>query len=211
MKILFLHIVKTGGTTVNAALSNVARRRNYFLHIMDGERANDFTPAQLEQIATAPGFDQYAHAHIGAFDERLHSLFRENGWFTVCFIRNLGDLLCSLYFHSKAKAEFKEGQTLDAFANELLDSDFNDDPNWRLPPWHSQISFVRIFSPSRLRSFLSAYMNEDDAKIRHLNASEKGNFGHHCATGDIAPATIAKIFKHEQSKLYRAQNVRENL
>jgi len=203
MKLLFLHIVKTGGTTANNTFSRVFRRRRYFMHVMDGAQANDFTPAQLEQIATGPGFDQYCHCHIGAIDERLHDLFRANGWFTVCFIRNPGDLLCSLY-HYTAKLNGGDKRTIDEFINERLENPPGDDPFWRLPTWHSKISFVRIFSASRLRSFLRVYLNEENAKVRTLNASGSHGFGHHCSNGDLKTSTIKKLLKHEQNRVYAA-------
>lgn len=210
MKLLFLHIVKTGGTSANNAIARVCRQRKYFMHVMDGEKANDFSPAQLEQIAVAPGFDHYCHAHVGAFDQDLHALFRRNGWFTVCFIRNLGDLLCSLFCYSQKLRGGADDRTLDEYLNELLNSEPEADTHWRLPSWHSEISFVRIFSASRLRSFLRVFMNADDAKVRNMNASGSHGFGHFCATGEIKPATIAKLLAHEQSRLYAEQAAREN-
>lgn len=209
MKLLFLHIVKTGGTTANNAFARVLRRRGYFMHVMDGAKANDFSPAQLEQIATAPGFDQYCHCHIGAMSEELHDLFRANGWFSVCFIRNLGDLLCSLFHYTKQLNGDADKRTLAEFINERLGAPPADDPFWQLPPWHGKISCVRIFSAGRLRSFLRIYLNEENAKVRQLNASGSPGFGHHCATGDISPETCARIFDHPQNKLYQSQALKE--
>lgn len=209
MKLLFLHIVKTGGTTANAAFARVVRRRKYFVHVMDGEKANDFSRAQLEAIADGPGFDQYCHSHIGAFDQELHARFRSKGWFTVCFIRNLGDQLCSLFHYTKTLTGRSDNRTLDEFINERLDPAGEQDRHWQLPDWHDEISFLRIFSKSRLASFLRVYMNEDDPKIRHMNASGSRGFGHHCAVGDISPETITRLLNHKQNKLYRAQAAKE--
>jgi hypothetical protein len=208
MKLLFLHIVKTGGTTANNAFSRVLRRRRYFMHVMDGEKANDFSEAQLEQIATAPGFDQYCHCHIGAMSEDLHDLFRANGWFSVCFIRNPADLLCSLFHYTK-KLRPDDARTIDEFIDERISAPESEDAFWQLPPWHEKISCVRVFTAARLRSFLNVYLNEENAKVRTLNPSGSLGFGHHCSTGEIKTSTMRKLFKHKQTKLYCAQVARE--
>jgi hypothetical protein len=195
MKLLFLHIVKTGGTTANNVIATICRRRGYFVHVMDGEKANDFGREQLELIADAPGFDQYCHSHIGAFDRDLHDKFRARGWFTICFTRNPLDLLCSLY-HSTPEAQ---GQTLDAY---LASTIKDPDTMWRIPEWHADINYLRVFSTGRLVSFLKIHMSETEPKVGHRNASGSRGFAHHLATGEIKTATVKKLMASPQTKLF---------
>lgn len=198
MKILYLHIVKSGGTTVNQCIAQTCNRRGYFIHRLDDDSKHDFSKEQLERIAEMPAFDQYAHSHMGVFDEALHAKFRKHGWFTVCLVRNPADLLCSLFHATKG---LPEDMDLNRFILEVLDG---DDSHWRIPEWFEKISFCRLFYAGRIRSFLQTFLNERHRSVPALNPSGSRGFAHYLLTGEIEPSTAKKLLKHKQAELYRA-------
>jgi len=197
MKILYLHIVKSGGTTANQVLAQTCNRRGYFVHRLDDDAKHDFSREQLEEIAKFPKFDQYAHAHIAVFDEQLHSLFRQNGWFTICLVRNPADLLCSLFHFTK---DLPEGMDLNNYIAEVLEG---EDSSWHIPAWFQDISFCRLLSSARIRSFCETFLNERLEHVPLLNQSGSKGFAHYLVTGAIKTKTVKALLNHEQTKRFQ--------
>lgn len=90
-KFLFVHIAKTGGTSIRSALNRYRRRDPYYLPQMICSRISHLTGHRL-------GCKFPRHAKIIAAREMLpHELFES--LFKFAFVRNPWDLQVSSYYH----------------------------------------------------------------------------------------------------------------
>jgi hypothetical protein len=202
MKLAFVHIMKTGGTTVNNALGSIANRHGYRLNTP----AANFEPEAIAEIANGPEWNQYLHAHADSWTEDIADEFIDNGWRLVTFIRNPPDVLASMWRYAITVDAIEGDFPFDRYLNERFDD--QEDPCWRIPEWWEKIHDVHAFSEASLAEFIKSAFNAD-WKPRRLNASGSYGFAHYLSLGMIEPDTIERLIDDRQMKLFRAATRRK--
>ena len=95
-KLAFVHLMRTGGTYVNARFAQCyspADYHNSWYKALD----RDWTPEELTAflITDRPS---YVHNHVFNWNASLIRAYQQQGFYVFSFIRDPGDQLCSLYF-----------------------------------------------------------------------------------------------------------------
>jgi hypothetical protein len=112
---LYVHIAKTGGTSVRAALRSLQRRDPYYIAQFIASRLSHLTGHRIASKLPR-------HAKIICAQEMLPQEFF-NGLFKFAFVRNPWDLQVSSYHHLKReRPHLLEGQeSFEAFTRRKLD------------------------------------------------------------------------------------------
>ena len=115
-KFLFIHIAKTGGTSVRAALNSLRWRDPMYYLLWPGHKISSLTGHKL-------GIKFPRHAHVIAAKEMLPEQFY-NSLFKFTFVRNPWDLQVSSFHHiQRERPQYMNGIT-----------DFNEFMRWKFNP-----------------------------------------------------------------------------
>ena len=111
-RLAFVHLMRTGGTYINRLMQAYFAPEEFHESWLNGLK-RDWTLSELEARAKLPG-NVYVHNHVRNWTHGLVQLFKAEGFYTFCLLREPGDQLCSLYFWLTAVHEVS-GMTLNDF------------------------------------------------------------------------------------------------
>jgi hypothetical protein len=237
--ILFLRVPKCGSTfTRKHLVDEVVRGHKRLLWAkQDRDKVawQDFRRAQLEDLVTqknafvsteyfAPLGTAYNRFKPHWEPEQARSReeadavlkkFRDAGWFIFSFLREPGDLICSMYHYGKdTPATTKrwycnhEGKTDHYFywfnPSETLDQFVGRDPmpmpnlyfDWR------ELDYIKPFTPETYRDFCRTYFDKDVLDLAPKNKSSNRGYDYYCQEGLISPVNQRRIRESAFAKIY---------
>jgi len=228
MKIAFVHIMKTGGSTVTNVLNKTAFRPHRYLQIdPECQRENDWSDQELRGFLSWNTDRLYVHNHAKNWEMDTISEYVKQGWFTFSFYRHPGDQWCSFYFWSQEanNERFKRRQTgrsrpftneltLDEFLrlgwsdNSELQSEYkNAMPGLRknldLPERWREMNFVALYSNQNFKSFLKKYLGKRTWMLEQTNTSSNSGYEHYRRKGLISKTTHELLMDSERYDNYQ--------
>lgn len=195
MKIAFIHIVRTGGSSCNGHLMRDLPSRGYSVHNSWKTMNRDYDPDELREIAHKKG-DVYVHNHAKSWTEPMVDFYHDLGWIFFTFIRPIGDQLCSMYW-------FKEqdwASDLDSWLRLAL-TDPSLRRHYEVPTFWHKIN--QVWHYGDMSSFLLA--NFDLAINEELHIYKTKNLGYteHRRRGEISDETDVLIKQSKAHDRYR--------
>jgi hypothetical protein len=199
-KLAFIHIVRTGGGSVNSHLMNQLPKIGYEIFNSWKTMDRDYSDDELIEISKTKG-KVYVHNHSMCWSQNVVDIFHEKGWKFFTFIRPLGDQLCSLHFF---KDRFFIGQTSTA---ENLDYWLNIalfDNSWMLkyqiPDYWQQID--QIWRYGDIDNFLWTNFKINIEEDIHIHKTENKGYNFYRKFGFISEQTDSFIEKSDLNKRY---------
>ncbi len=173
---LFVHIAKTGGTSVRAALNKLRWRDPMYYLMLPCHRLSGLTGHKL-------GTKFPRHSHIVAAKEMLPTEFYDN-LFKFSFVRNPWDLQVSSFHHIKRERP--------QFMNEI--EDFNEFMRWKFNPERPYQYHIDT-SLSLQTDYLIDLQGKDQMNFVGYFENLQEDFDRVCEKIDITP--IALPFKRK--------------
>ena len=221
MKIAFVHLMKTAGTTVNEHLcSKVLWKRNYHIDNSWRFRDSDWNPSELDWInhAYPQGSRVYVHNHGAGWPDSVLRQFVANDWFTFAFSRHPGDQWCSFYHWSREQGDSFASISHDFDLNDFLQLVWGDRPsdkalafgvddlhrNLDLPECWQDMGYVGLFNNKSYRAFLSDYFNIRSWLIRPTNPSRNRGYEVYRKNGKISDATHQLLLNSKRWQDYQS-------
>jgi len=217
-KILFIHVVKTGGSYVMHHLGNYLAGRSY--QICDIESQHDrreFVSETLIRTAKDPSLNDkkiLLHCHADFVPEEIFRVFKENGWFTFSFVRHPGDLLCSYYYYAFINPRFNIHGDLNFFIYSTVSTSkeyaqYTKLDHFGIPAYWRDLDFIQEFNELNFSNFLRQYFGHSYVPGSALNKGLNLGYRHYCDSGQISEETQALLEKHEQCEWYFEVKKRE--
>lgn len=147
---------------------------------------------------------QYVHNHHYGWNRDTIRAFRQQGWYTLLFLREPSELLCSLWswIQQQSQEDIYNGRviwpislaqlSLDQFIHAIVTS--SGDSGWyALPDYADEVDYVAEFSEENFRNFLKHNFDHDyrpeTMEPRHRYGSGNPGFAAYCEQGLISRET----------------------
>lgn len=195
-KIAFVHIMKTGGSSISTVFRE-SLPQGLFFNSWDRGLDRDWTASEMEEIAELP--QGVIHNHVTNWSEPMVDFYLKNGWCFMANFRHVGDQLCSLHhwlYSTKPHLPYVE---MDEYiAKQVLKQrtphcyGYQD---WQIPKWWRKIHSFEEISDAFVQK-LATQLKSDKPPVRK---NVGGNFGfdHYIQSGRISQTTHDLIMKSE--------------
>lgn len=202
-KIAFIHFNKCAGTYINNRIKFSIKDIDIYdpwnpPHIL----WRDYTEDEILEISKSR--TGYIHCHHGAWT--LKSIDMLDGWFKFSFLREVEDIICSLWHFYREKnfktsieseVELKLLATgpLDTFINKLISDEVDYSILWKIPEYIDKLDFVKIVSEDNFYKLFNK-LNLVYAPSEKENVSKNVGYWNHLKNGDISQKTHNNLFNN---------------
>lgn len=220
-KIAFVHLMRTGGTSLSAELRRTLMLTHRVCDSWFQGFGRDWTAQEMRNFA-ASREPIFVHNHVVNWNAGLVQSFREAGFFVFGLVRPVGDQLCSLYHLFRRREPDVDVGTLDEFlqaqlrGESILDIGHRD---WAVPEWWRSIQpwgcLVRpsassaeddsrrelwqVRLPFAAQLGLSGFIDRFECR----NASANLGFNFYLREGQITAETAELLKRSDYQRRYR--------
>lgn len=208
-RIAFIHLMRTGGVTVDAILRESLAPTHRVCQSWAAGIRRDWSQEEMLEFADFSG-PLYVHNHVASWNSELIAKYRQRGFFLFALVRNVGDQLCSLYHWMKEQQPHVDLETLDAFVLSQLRGESwygIDYQHWAIPYWWRALDTIQLLDEPGLSGMLTRIIGNHEvdatAVVRKCNASISQGFLHSRAVGEISETTSRLLSQSTFSRRFR--------
>ena len=214
MKLGFVHLMKTAGSSVNSYMKHKLLGQNlYWLEDPDKYGKTNWNREELLDFSATNKQRVYIHSHSGAWSADVIEEYVKQNWLLFSFYRHPGDQWCSFYYWARGK-----GEQFQSIAHQFELDDFlqrawqtSDEHqgfcNLRrqldLPSWWRSLNYVALFSRANFRQFIKRYFKRTVWTTPAKNRSKNQGYEYYRRKGIVSDATHQLLLDSQRYRDYQ--------